>query len=203
MVDGFCQLSVGHVSRNRFWGESQDRAHRSALCSSSLLWIGEEVLLVDPCLPYEQMETLLFDRTGRSLGEVTALFFTHPHGDHVVDADRYGEASLLVGDEMDWADSPIRSKLTVFPQQRFPGVQAVALPGHTAGSCGLSFAYAGRRMLIAGDAVMTRDFFLAEEGYFNSVDPAQASDTIRLIRKSYDVVVPGHDMLFWVEEEGT
>ncbi len=43
---------------------------------------------------------------------------------------------------------------------------------------------------------MTLDWFEAEEGYHNSADFAQASETIRKIKQSADLVVPGHGNCF-------
>ena len=78
------------------------------------------------------------------------------------------------------------------------GLSVVHLPGHTPGSAGFSFVMDERRILITGDAVMTKDFFAAEEGYFNSVDFTTVKETIRYIKNNFDIVVPGHDMMFWV-----
>jgi len=194
---GFCQLNIGQLSRNRFWGEDESAPRRAALCVSSLLWHGDALLLTDPCMPYEQMDELLFNRAGRRAADVTSLFFTHPHGDHTVDAARYESANLYIapGAESDWADSPLKERLRPFPDGLLPGVRPVPLPGHTAGSAGLAFPWLNKRVLIAGDAVMTRDFFAAEAGYFNSVDFAAVADTIRGIKAAFDFVVPGHDML--------
>ncbi len=65
----------------------------------------------------------------------------------------------------------------------------------TAALAGLAFLWLGQRALIAGDAVMTRDFFTAEVGYFNSVDFDMATETIRKIKAEFDFVIPGHDSL--------
>ena len=63
----------------------------------------------------------------------------------------------------------------------------------------LLFECAGQKVVIAGDAVMTRDFFAHRQGYFNSVDFALAAQTIERIATIADVVVPGHDNYFSVE----
>jgi glyoxylase-like metal-dependent hydrolase (beta-lactamase superfamily II) len=85
--------------------------------------------------------------------------------------------------------------LRPFPEGLLPGVRPILLPGHTAAAAGLAFTWLNRRALIAGDAVMTHDFFAAETGYFNSADFAAASETIRKIKAEFDFVIPGHDML--------
>ena len=57
-------LTIGHLSRNRFWGEDDSRARRGPLCTSVLVWTGDAVLLVDPSLPPGDMPGLLDRRTG-------------------------------------------------------------------------------------------------------------------------------------------
>jgi glyoxylase-like metal-dependent hydrolase (beta-lactamase superfamily II) len=43
---------------------------------------------------------------------------------------------------------------------------------------------------------MTEEFFNAEEGFHNSVDFKQASETIRNIKEFADLVIPGHGNYF-------
>jgi len=197
-MTGFCQLNIGQLSRNKFWGEDEHAPRRSALCVSSLLWHEDTLLLVDPCMPFEKMGELIFNRTGRRVREVTAVFFTHPHGDHTVDVLRYEGADLYIapGAEGDWINSPFWERFRPLPAELLPGVESVLLPGHTVASAGLTFNWLSGRAIIAGDAVMTRDFFESEVGYFNSSDFAVASETIRKIKAEFDFVIPGHDMLF-------
>jgi len=202
-MTGFCQLNIGHLSRNRFWGEDESAPHRPAMCTSSLLWHSDALLLVDPCVPYEKMDELIFNRAGRRIGDVTALFLTHPHGDHTVDAARYEGIPIYIapGAQDDFRDSPLAERFRPFPDDCLPGVKAVLLPGHTKGSAGLAFSWEGFRVLIAGDAVMTRDFFAAGEGHFNSVDFAAVAETIQGIKEEHDFVVPGHDLIILVERD--
>ena len=51
-------------------------------------------------------------------------------------------------------------------------------------------------MVVAGDAVMTHDFFLARDVYFNTFDRAAAVQSIATIADQADIVVPGHDNYF-------
>ena len=57
-------------------------------------------------------------------------------------------------------------------------------------------------LIVAGDAVMTEDFFAAEEGFHNSVDFKQAAETIRRIKNAADIVIPGHGNLILNQEKG-
>jgi hypothetical protein len=50
-------------------------------------------------------------------------------------------------------------------------------------------------LIVAGDAVMTQDFFDAEEGFHNCVDFELAARTIHTIKARADWVIPGHGNL--------
>ena len=82
----------------------------------------------------------------------------------------------------------------VATEGRLPeGVGLLPSPGHTQGHHSLVVASPAGTVVIAGDAVMTRDFFSVEEGFHNSVAFEQASETIVRIKGLADLVVPGHD----------
>ena len=74
----------------------------------------------------------------------------------------------------------------------------VPLPGHTMGSTGLLFDGPEGKVLVAGDSVMTREFFEHQKGYFKSESQAASTKTIQWISKHTDIVVPGHDNYFFV-----
>jgi glyoxylase-like metal-dependent hydrolase (beta-lactamase superfamily II) len=56
----------------------------------------------------------------------------------------------------------------------------------------------GLRVVVAGDAAMTRDFFRAIDYYFNTADTEAAVRSIEEITTTADVVVPGHDNYFLI-----
>jgi glyoxylase-like metal-dependent hydrolase (beta-lactamase superfamily II) len=58
------------------------------------------------------------------------------------------------------------------------------------------------RLIVAGDAIMTQDSYDAEEGYHNCVDFEQATETIRAIARSADLVIPGHGNLILARSPG-
>ncbi|MDR3247305.1 MAG: hypothetical protein LBT39_00840, partial [Treponema sp.] len=81
-----------------------------------------------------------------------------------------------------------------------PGVYALPLPGHTKDLHGIAFMSEGRKILVAGDGVMTGCHFKERTTEFQS-DPAMlpvAAATIQNIAESFDLVVPGHDNLIVV-----
>jgi glyoxylase-like metal-dependent hydrolase (beta-lactamase superfamily II) len=51
-------------------------------------------------------------------------------------------------------------------------------------------------VVIAGDAVMTRDHWRERQGHHNSADLALAARSIEQLAALADIVVPGHDNYF-------
>ncbi len=199
-------LTIGHLSRNKFWGESDARAHRSARCTCSLLRVGEQTIIVDPSCPPDEMVRVLDERTGLTPAAVDTVFLTHFHGDHRygIEAFPHSRWAMDAGEIRDWdrrlpMDSPDRAILTRMQSADdgpAPGITCVATPGHTPSHTSLLFTSAGMRVVIAADAAMTRDFFLARDYYFNTEDPAAAVASIERIAAIADIIVPGHDNFF-------
>ena len=194
----YTQLNIGCLSRNKFWGEPVEQAKRAALCTSTLLELQEGgFLLADPGMPYAQMKETLYNRRGISIDMVKAIFLTHFHGDHMVDLDKYEHCRIYAPEkELDIYGAPAGMDIAPLYGQ-FSGIGLTALPGHTLGIAGLSFMSGGQKVLVAGDIVMTRDFFIAGEGYFNTADTGAMKESLGYIKEAYDVVVPGHDVQFF------
>ena len=76
------------------------------------------------------------------------------------------------------------------------GIRVLPLPGHTPGLAGLLFASEDGMVAVAGDSVMTRDFFKDRRGYYNSADFAASARSIDLLMEKADIVVPGHGNYF-------
>ena len=76
-------VTIGNLSRNRYWGEPDARGVRAVICTCSLVRGSDFRLLVDPSIAdAEQMARELDRRTGLNPRDVTAAFVTHEHGDH-------------------------------------------------------------------------------------------------------------------------
>jgi glyoxylase-like metal-dependent hydrolase (beta-lactamase superfamily II) len=159
-------------------GGGDDRAYRDPLCTSVVIRTGTRTIVVDSSLPPEEMAPLLDRRTGLSIPEVDTVFLTHFHGDHRFGIDAFPEADwLMAGEEISaWRDEPSQND----------DDRRVLESLRTARGEGL-------RVVVAGDAAMTRDFFRAREYYFNTADPEAAVRSIEEIAASADVDVPGHD----------
>jgi glyoxylase-like metal-dependent hydrolase (beta-lactamase superfamily II) len=199
----YTQLNIGCLSRNKFWGEPRETAFRAAECTSTLIELPDaSFLLVDPGLPYERMKELIYNRRGVSIDKVSAIFLTHFHGDHWKDLHRYEKCRVFAAkEEIALNDvSSLPEKVEALPENQFPGIKPVLLPGHTLGITGLALESGGYKVLIAGDIVMTKDFFLAGEGFFNTADENALKESYTYIKEHFDIIVPGHDVQFFIGE---
>src|SRR5690349_14265358 len=89
-------LTLGHLSRNRFWGEDDATARRAPLCTSALVRAGDARVVVDPPLPAEEIPGLLDRRAGLTPHDVTHVYLTHFHGDHRVGVEAFPDAPWLM-----------------------------------------------------------------------------------------------------------
>jgi glyoxylase-like metal-dependent hydrolase (beta-lactamase superfamily II) len=193
-------ITIGNLSRNRYWGESEDRPVRPTLCTSTLIRGDGLCLLVDPsCQEAERMAAELDRRTGLRLSDINAVFLTHHHGDHHFGLAHFPDAQWLAAagvaaiinqsGEYQKAVEPARHRL-------LEEIEVIPTPGHTRDHHSLRFDCDGLSVVIAGDAVMTQDFWRDRRGFFNSVDLELASRTMNQIAGVADIVVPGHDNCF-------
>lgn len=203
MVQRWDIISIGNISRNRYWGEREDTAYRAAICTSTLITGDGFRLLVDP--PYgdaAQMAAELFRRTGLKPDAVTAVFLTHQHGDHLAGLDHFPHAAWFAALEVAEiinASGKLEKPVEPAPDRLFDCVDVIPTPGHTPAHHSLRFDWKGLCIVVTGDAVMTPDFWADRQGYFNSADFDAASRTIEQLAGIADIVVPGHDNYFLVE----
>ena len=202
-------IVIGHLRINEYFGENRNAPPRGypSTCTSVMIrgldFAGKPyVLFVDATFRLTAAE-LDFDvnrRTGLHISDVTHCFITHHHLDHY-EALQYIPCAS-------WFAAPAVAKLIACESkcidgslvkgvegEFLPGVYALPLPGHTDALHGIAFSYRGKRILIAGDAVMSKYHFDHETTDFQP-DPIMngvAGQTIRNMKESFDIVVPGHD----------
>jgi len=196
----FTIVNIGTLPLNKFWGETERVRPATATCT--LLEVGGRRLLVDPSPEPQELEPMLFARTGLRPGDIDQVFLTHFHGDHRYGIELFGgQAWMMAAAGLeDWRrQSPedIAQISRVAPAEgALPqGVELFPSPGHTEGSCSLMAHTVWGPLFVTGDAVMAGEYFDAEEGYGNSVDFERAAETIRRIKASAALVIPGHGNL--------
>lgn len=197
-------LTIGHLSVNKFWGETERQ--REPLCTSTLVRTSAGLAIIDPSVHPPQMAGLLNNQAGVRPEEVHAVLLTHFHGDHRYGLEAFPHARWLMAepeiaywrDRAGTADRSLLDRIEPLGETPLPACRAVPTPGHTSGHQSLLFTWRGRRLAIAGDAVMSEDFFRAGEGYHNSIDVTQARTSIDLLGREADVIIPGHGNVFVV-----
>lgn len=199
-------ITIGNLSRNRYWGEGDERGVRSVLCTCTLIQGEGFRLLVDPSLAdAQQMAKELDRRTGLKISDVDATFVTHEHGDHYAGLAHFPEAkwyaSAAVADILN-RSSKFGRKIESAPQRLFDAIDVIATPGHTNGHHSLRFDCDGLSIVTTGDAVATRDFFRERRSFYNAVDVQQSARTMDHLASIADVLVPGHDNYFLADVPG-
>jgi len=209
-IDSWDMVVMGHLRVNTYFGETYDDPPRGdpSTCTSVMVRGKDEngkpyVLIVDPTLRLSA-DDYDFDinrRTGLRLSDVTHCFITHHHLDHYEALKYLTHAKWMavpaVADIIRENDKVDARAIVGVEGAFLPGVVAVHLPGHTDTIHGTAFECAGKKVLVAGDAVMSRHHFEHETTDFQPDVEMQkvAGTTIRNMKESFDIVIPGHDSL--------
>ena len=196
----FTIVNIGTLSMNKFWGETERIRPTSATCT--LLEAGDFRLLVDPSPAPELLEPMLFANAGLHPEDVDAVFLTHWHGDHHFGLSLFEDKAWFMSTEglAEWQEQrpADRERFERFnpAEDHLPkGITLFPSPGHTLAHCSLHVDTQWGPLIVTGDATMTPDFFDAEEGYHNSIDFGLAAETIRHIKATARLVIPGHGNL--------
>jgi glyoxylase-like metal-dependent hydrolase (beta-lactamase superfamily II) len=153
---------------------------------------------------------------GLTAADIDVVVLSHAHWDHVQNADLFPRATLLVhADEPAYAESPGDDDLAT-PSwtgtllrhlgvrtvgDRHPvaaGVHTLHLPGHTAGSMGLTVETPDGIHVLTGDAVASAAALRRGRCSVVHHDAEQATASVALVAALADVVRPGHDRPFAV-----
>ena len=214
-------VSIGTLSRNRFWNEKAQK--RAPHCTIVLVLDGDRTILVDPGLPAELVKQRLDERTGLSPDDIDTVFLTcfrptHRRGlalferaawfMHEPEVEGMGahlaeiagrpeadepEVRRLIADERD-----LLARIQPAPERFTESVHLYPAPGVTPGTAGLLLASASKTTIIAGDAVVTREYYEAGRVFDVAHDVELARTSLREISEIADEIVPGHDNTFRV-----
>jgi len=200
MIERWDLITMGNLSRNRYWGDDESKPARPTQCTTTLITSDGFRLLVDPaCQDAERMAAELNRRSGLKVADIDAVFVTHDHGDHHYGLKHFADARWLAAPGVAAKineSKEYEKQVEGVSGKLFDDIDVASTPGHTMEHHSLRFDCEGLSVVVTGDAVMTRDFWRDRRGFFNSVDIELAGRTIEEIAKIADAVVPGHDNWF-------
>jgi len=211
-------ISIGTLSRNRIWGESQ--AVRTAHSTCTLIRSGKRAILVDPGLPPAAIGARLNERTGLRPDQIDTVFLTNFRPAHRAGISLFTKAKLLINEPEQQAtrqhlerlieEAPeedidrkllrdelrLLKSLTPAEDRLTDQLDLFPLPGYTPGNCGLLIKLMTSTVMIAGDAVPTQDHFLAGQVLPDAYDIATAQESMSEVYEIADQIIPGHDNIF-------
>lgn len=194
-------ITIGNLSRNRYWGESDERAIHSVICTCSVISGEDFHIIIDPSLADEAaMATELMRRTGLTPDNIDVVFITHQHGDHVAGLKHFLKARWIAGSDVaSGLNKSVRFAKQIEPAENslFGAIDVIPTPGHTPDHQSLRFDYKGLSIVIAGDSVATKDFWDEKRAYYNVLDSAESKRSMEKIDSIADIIVPGHDNSFF------
>ena len=197
------------------------------LCNVVLVQMGDWKMLFDVG-HYSTRPALLaaLQRRGLAPDDIDAVFLSHLHFDHCHNIDLFRRATVYVSrDEWAYAREPdardpfvpwmIHEQLETHHLELFdgegplrPGLRALPVPGHTAGSCALVLEHTQRGpVVLAGDAIKYPREMLAGRSEAAFAGEELATRSIHRITEQAEIIVPGHfpeltrsgDVFLWDE----
>jgi glyoxylase-like metal-dependent hydrolase (beta-lactamase superfamily II) len=199
--NAFTIVNIGNLSMNKYWDEADRVRTPSSTCT--LLEVGDCRLLVDPSPWPERLEEELFRTTGLKPDAVDMVFVTHIHPDHRFGLELFPDVPWLMaaGELEAWKQggekhADVRDRFQQAEGRLPAGVELMPTPGHTLTHHSLALEVPWGRLVVAGDAVMTPDFWANEDGFHNTADWDVLRETLHRIRNEADFVVPGHGNYF-------
>lgn len=194
-------ITIGNLSRNRYWGESDERAIRSAICTCSVISGEDFHVIIDPSLDDEKaMGTELYRRTGLTPDKIDVVFITHQHGDHVAGLKHFMKARWIAGSDVASGlnnSASLPKQIESAEKNLFETIDVIPTPGHTPDHQSLRFDFKGMSIVIAGDSVATKDFWDERRAYYNVQDLTESKRSMEKIDSIADIIVPGHDNYFF------
>jgi len=218
-------VSIGTLSRNPLWNERT--AVRSAHATTTLIRDHGQSILVDPSLPPELLRHRLDERTGLTPGDIDMVFLTSFRPVHRRGLALFDKATWMIGgterativesinqvmqgvgmgvgvdvedvslDEMQ-SESELLGRLEIAPDRVSPSVDLFPTFGPSPGHCSL-IVRAAKTVVVAGDAVIDRNYFIEGRVWDCSSDPEAAKAAFRDLCEIAEIIVPGHDNIMLI-----
>ncbi|MCL2334323.1 MAG: MBL fold metallo-hydrolase [Candidatus Methanoplasma sp.] len=183
-------LAIGSLKRDEE-GKVYD-----AFSTSVLIRTDERIIVVDTSTPFMKPAIKTsFKQIGVFPKDVDTIILTHSHHDHIGNNDMFENAEILMHPVECGAVSG--AKPLEINKEILPGVKIVHTPGHTEGSISI-FVKADQKYVISGDALPRHGNYEKMTPPMINIDPGLAMESIKMITKYADVIIPGHDPPFLV-----
>ncbi len=182
-------LAVGDLEKD----DEGNVTKANATCT--LIKAEDGIIVVDPSTIFlRPMIKRSLEQIGVHPKEVTCVVLTHTHRDHIENLSLFPDATVYVheGEDMEVTDSIV---ITEKKFQLMPKIRLVHTPGHTKGSMSV-FIESERRYVVAGDAIPTENNFRRAVPPATNYDKDLALQSIKMIKRYADVVIPGHGFPF-------
>lgn len=214
-------INIGTLSHNALWNESAPV--RPAHATTTLVRDNGMTLLVDPSLPPELLEHRLHERAGLKPDRIDAVFLTNFSPVHRRGIDLFNHADWFISaverdtvlqainqvlsgarsavgevsyEEIE-AEAQLLGRLKPAPEKLSSRIDFFPSYGAAPGSASL-LINAARTIVVAGDAVVTRDYFDQRRIWDRSTDPQQAKESFRELAEIADAIIPGHDNILYL-----
>ena len=212
-------VSIGCLSRNRFWNEPD--AVRVAHATTILLREDNQCILVDPSLPEEVLAHRLNERVGLRPEDVDCVMLTSFSPVHRRGLRLFSKADWLIGtveiqavrahltqiaeaaqqaggapDELVADELALLDRVKPAPDKLTRSVHLFPSPGPTTGHCSLLLTLATTTLVVAGDAIATRDYYDHGRVFEHCHHVEQARESFAELAELADQIIPGHDNLF-------
>jgi glyoxylase-like metal-dependent hydrolase (beta-lactamase superfamily II) len=208
-------ISVGTLSRNRFWNEQGEV--RASHATTSLIRDDTTSVIVDPSLPGELLSHRLDERVGLKPEQVEVVFLTnfrpiHRRGIHLFDhatwlmsaeeldamhshlndvsaaADARGEPV----DELVEQELALLGRFEPAPEKISSDIHLFPSPGVTPGSTSLLGLTANRTLAVTGDSIINQDYFAHRRVFEQHSNAEAAVQAMAELMEIADIIVPGH-----------
>lgn len=176
---------------------------------------GRQTILVDNGHPGRRRQLIdAFERRGLSYDDIDIMVFTHCHWDHVLNADMFPKARVIVhADEWayiqsprpdDWgvtgymagALKPLKIETVKDEVEIDDGVRTLNTPGHTVGHIALAVEVDGATAIISGDALPNTRSLWTKKPSLVMYDESLATRSIERLMQAGQIFYPGHDRPF-------
>lgn len=182
-------LAVGNLKKN------DDGIVTKADATCTLIKTDDGIIVVDPSTIFlKPIIKKSFMQIGIYPKEVGFVVLTHVHQDHMENLSMFPNATVYVheGEDMEVPGATVINEKEF---QLMPGIRLVHTPGHTKGSMSV-FVEAERKYVVAGDAIPTENNFRRMSPPSTNYDEDLALQSIKMIKRYADVVIPGHGFPF-------